>query len=74
MGSFSVTTSDKKKDDFLNQSISHHGLQGKCLDQVNVSHNHAYQQVELNQVVPKEIETLLEKLQKALHEVHTNNL
>lgn len=42
--------------------------QGKCLDQVNVSHNHAYQQVELNQVVPKEIETLLEKLQKALHE------
>ncbi|KAJ7394036.1 hypothetical protein OS493_003709 [Desmophyllum pertusum] len=42
--------------------------QGKCLDQVNVTHNHTYQQVELNPGAPKEIENMLEKLHKALHE------
>lgn len=44
-------------------------LQGKCLDQVNVTHNHSYQQVELNAGVPGEIESMLGKLHKALHEV-----
>nr|XP_058943375.1 ectopic P granules protein 5 homolog [Pocillopora verrucosa] len=42
--------------------------QGKCLDQVNVTHNHSYQQVELNAGVPGEIESMLGKLHKALHE------
>lgn len=44
--------------------------QGKCLDQVNVTHSHAYQQVEMNHSVPKEIDNMFEKLHKALHEVN----
>lgn len=35
-----------------------------------MTHNHAYQQVELNPGGPGEIENMLEKLHKALHEVH----
>jgi len=35
-----------------------------------VTHNHSYQQVELNPGGPGEIEGMLEKLHKALHEVH----
>ena len=44
-------------------------FQGKCQDQVNVTHNHTYQQVEMNQSIPKEIDNILDKLHKALHEV-----
>ena len=49
-------------------------LQGKCKDQINVTQNHTYQQVELNQSVPGEIEGMLKILQKALHEVNCRNL
>ena len=45
-------------------------LQGKCLDHVTVTHTHSFQQVELNPGGPGEIENMLEKLHKALHEVH----
>ena len=34
-----------------------------------MTHNHTYQQVELNPGVPGEIENMLDKLHKALHEV-----
>ena len=37
---------------------------------MNVTHNHAYQQVELNAGIPGEIENILGKLHKALHEVN----
>jgi len=35
-----------------------------------VTHNHSYQQIELNPGGPGDIENMLEKLHKALHEVH----
>ncbi|XP_048581759.1 ectopic P granules protein 5 homolog isoform X2 [Nematostella vectensis] len=42
--------------------------QGKCKDNVTVSHNQSYQQIECNPIVPGEIENFQKIIQKALHE------
>ncbi|CAH3172967.1 unnamed protein product, partial [Porites evermanni] len=59
---------EKKKDQLWITKDFSVAAQGKCLDQVNVTHNHTYQQVEMNQSIPKEIDNILDKLHKALHE------